>query len=235
MSSDLPFLSFDSREALTDGVSGLLADVIRDALTRKARVTVALSGGATPEPVYRALAGAALDWSRIDLALVDDRWVAPGEAGSNETLLQSAFAAAAGVTIHGLYRPGTDASAGVARAEDSYARLRPFDVILLGMGNDAHTASWFPGSIGLAAALDPAGSRTLAAVDATGCPGAQTWPHRATLTLPAVAEAGWVGLLITGAEKRAVLESALASDPVEAPVRAALEAAGAAAVVLWAP
>ena len=235
MIPDLPLLNFESRDALMVGVSGLMADVIGAALSRKARVSVALSGGSTPEPAYRALAAAALDWSRVDLALVDDRWVAPGEAGSNETLLRSAFAAASGVTVHGLYRPGTDAAAGIAIAEDSYARLRPFDVVLLGMGSDAHTASWFPGSIGLAAALDPANPATLAAVDATGCPGAQTWPHRATLTLPAVAEAGWVGLLITGAEKRAVLEAALASDPMLAPVRAGLEAAGPAGVVLWAP
>lgn len=235
MTPDLPLLSFESRDALVTGGSGLLADVIRDVLTRKARVSVALSGGSTPEPVYRALAGLSLDWSRVDLALVDDRWVAPGEAGSNESLLRAAFAAATGVTIHGLYRPGASAVEGVALAEDSYARLRPFDVVLLGMGGDAHTASWFPGSIGLAAALDPANPATLAAVDATGCPGAQSWAHRATLTLPAVAEAGWVGLLITGADKRAVLEAALASDPQTAPVRAGLEAAGPAGVVLWAP
>ncbi len=235
MIPDLPLLSFDSRDALMQGTSGMLADVIRDALTRKARVSVALSGGSTPEPAYRALAAQALDWSRVDLALVDDRWVAPGEAGSNETLLRTAFAAASGVTIHGLYQPGTAAAEGVGMAEAFYARLRPFDAVLLGMGGDAHTASWFPGSAGLAAALDPDGQATLAAIDATGCAGAQIWPHRATLTLPAIAEAGWTGLLIAGDDKRSVLESALADDPLAAPVRAALEAAGPAGVVLWAP
>lgn len=235
MIPDLPFLSFETRDALMVATSSLMADIIREALSRKARVSVALSGGSTPEPAYRALAAEKLDWARVDLALVDDRWVAPGEAGSNESLLRSAFATAVGVTVHGLYRPGVDAAVGVGLAEDSYARLRPFDVVLLGMGNDAHTASWFPGSHGLGAALDPSGTATLAAVDATGCPGAQTWPHRATLTLPAVAEAGWVGLLIAGAEKRAVLDEALSADPLAAPVRAGLEAAGASAVVLWAP
>jgi 6-phosphogluconolactonase len=234
MPDRLPFLAFETRAALCEAVADTLAGVIAAALETAPRAAIALSGGSTPGPAYRALAARGLDWSRVDVALVDDRWVAPGEPGSNETLLREAFAGAVGVTVHGLWRGGASAEADAAAGEAGYASLRPFCAVLLGMGGDAHTASWFPGSAGLADALDPGAARTLAAIDATGCPGAQSWPHRVTLTLSPVAEAGWVGLMLTGDDKRAVLAEALGQPVQAAPVRAALEAAGSRAAVFWA-
>jgi 6-phosphogluconolactonase len=235
MSYPVATFAFASRAGLCDAVADVLESVIGQALQSAPRASVALSGGSTPGPAYRALAARPLDWSRVDLALVDDRWVAPGEAGSNETLLRDAFAEATGVTIHGLWQGGASAGADAAAGEARYAALRPFCAVLLGMGADAHTASWFPGSAGLDAALDLDTRQTLVAVDATGCPGAQAWPHRVTLTLPPVAQAGWVGLMLTGDDKRAVLERALNQPHAEAPVRAALEAAGSKSAVFWAP
>lgn len=235
MTEATPLLSLTSREHLAGAVADVLAGVIEAALARRPRASIALSGGGTPGPAYRLLAGRALDWSRVDIALVDERWVAPDAPGSNEALVRDAFAAAAGVTVHPMWRGTETVHGDVRAAQADLAQLRPFDAVLLGMGADAHTASWFPGAAGLDAALDPATPDTIAVIDATGCPGAQGWPVRITLTLPPVAEAGWVGLMLSGADKRAVLDAALAAPPAVAPVRAALESAAPRAVVFWAP
>jgi 6-phosphogluconolactonase len=234
MAAAMPLLAFESREDLALAVADALEAVIRDALANRPRARIALSGGGTPGPAYRLLADRALDWSRVDLALVDDRWVAPGEPGSNETLLREAFAQADGAAVHGMWAGGHDAAVDAAAREAVYAALLPFDGMLLGMGSDAHTASWFPGSKGLEDAMSPQASSVLAAIDASGCPGSQVWPHRITLTLPPVASAGWIGLMLTGADKRSVLEAALGSPVLDAPICGALEAAAGRAVVLYA-
>jgi 6-phosphogluconolactonase len=220
-----PVLSFETREAAALSLADALEVAARAALDAGRRARLALSGGTTPEGAYRALAARDLDWSRVDLALVDERWVDADDPASNEGLLRRAFAAARAVTIHPMKTAHATPAEAVATLDAPYARLRPFDAVALGMGPDAHCASWFPGGIGLAAALDPAGAATVAAIDAQAAPVSGAHPLRMTLTLPPVAEAGMVALLIFGDDKLATLEAALGRPHLDAPIRAAVEAA----------
>ena len=108
----------------------------------------------------------------------------------------------------------------------------PADVVLLGMGEDGHTASWFPGSAGLSEAL--ASETTIASIDATGCPVAGNHTQRITLTGKAVTSAAAAILLIFGDSKKAVFEAALAAPVDEKPVRFAIDKLGPRLTVVWA-
>lgn len=207
-----------------------LADVIEAQLARalgeRSRATLAASGGSTPAALYKALSGRALDWSRVAAPLVDERWVPPGAEGSNETFVSSTLqqGKAAGAEVVGLW---SDAASPAAGAEAAGARIAalgaPLDVVVLGMGTDGHTASWFPHARGLEDAL----SLESGVVHVKAQQSEVTKEHldRLTLTLGAVAEARLVCLLITGAEKREAFEKACAPGPVEdMPARAIFRA-----------
>lgn len=196
-----------------------------------------LSGGSTPEPVYRALAAHALDWPRLIVALVDERFVPPDSPGSNGRLLAAVFAhgAAAAATLWPLVEPGLSLPACVehANARVAAAGLLP-SAVVFGMGEDGHTASLFPGAAGLAAALDA--SDAYVALDASGCPVAGAYPQRITLT-----PAGWRAaharlLLIRGERKRAVFERSLAAGVAEqTPIVAAAAEGPVPLHVHWSP
>jgi 6-phosphogluconolactonase len=227
--------SFETRAEACEALADILAAQLFDALQNGGRARVALSGGSSPEPCYRALAGHALDWSRVDVTLVDDRWVGPDDPGSNEAMIRRVFASQPDARITGLHVPGVTASQAHAQVAAQIAPLLPLDVVVLGMGPDAHTASWFPGSADLAAALDPSGHTAVMAYDASDAPVAKPYPSRMTLTLPVIANAGWIALLLFGADKRDVLNRALEQPTQVAPIRAIFEAAPEKIAVFWAP
>lgn len=213
----------------------VLVRALRDALAEAGDVHVLLSGGRTPAPVYRALAAQDLDWSRLIVGLVDERDVEPDAEGSNawlvrENLLLDAARSARFEPLRGVGESLVDAC---ARAN---ARLRGVRVgaCVLGMGDDGHTASLFPGSIDLDAAL--ASRQPYAVVDATGCAVAAAHPHRISLTPAGFALSPRHVLLIRGATKRAVFERALGDGAVgDAPIRAVLDFPGASLQACWCP
>jgi 6-phosphogluconolactonase len=163
-----------------------------------------------------------IDWSRVRITQVDERWVPEDHADSNarlirEHLLQNRAAAAELVSMR---VDGDDAFAAEAAVEERLAAFREaIDVTILGMGDDGHTASFFPAAEQLAAALDPH-SRALCL--ALRPPAA---PHdRMTLSLAAILRSRQLYLHIAGETKFAVLERALAgSDPMELPIRAVFD------------
>ncbi|MEH6413986.1 6-phosphogluconolactonase [Pseudomonas sp. CGJS7] len=189
----------------------IAAELRRD-LARRGRVRLLLSGGVSPAPVYRALARAPLDWARVDIALVDERWLLPDDPDSNARLVRQHLLRdnAAAARFESLTQSGRGLEEAVAFA-NAHAR-QPASAVVLGMGEDGHTASLFPGMSALDRAL--ASKQPYVAIDATGSPGARQWTKRITLTPAGLAYAQSRLLLIQGAAKRATFEQAVASGDV---------------------
>lgn len=206
---------------------------LNQALSDKGRARLLVSGGSTPAPVYRALSMQPLDWSRVEIALVDERWLPAGDPDSNAHLITTTLLAAraAAARFEPLLVSGRDLSDSLHAANIAAS---PATVALLGMGPDGHTASLFPG----AADLDHALSSTLdyVALDASGCPGAGPWRQRISVTPAGLARAALRVLLIRGDHKRALLQTALqGADPHELPIRAVLSLPGPPLHVHWCP
>jgi 6-phosphogluconolactonase len=228
------FHAYRVDEQWTWAIAVAVAAALRRDLEDNARARLLVSGGKTPVPVFRALAQAPLDWARVDIALVDERWLRPDDSDSNahlvrEHLLRSHAAAA---HFEALTRAGSSIEEAV-----SYANLharQPPGIVLLGMGDDGHTASLFPRMRGLGHALET--SNAYVAVDAAECEGAGPWPRRISLTPAGLAPAHTRLLMIRGENKRAVFDRALdGTDAYELPVRIAFTTPGAILQVYWCP
>ncbi|MDO7834987.1 6-phosphogluconolactonase [Sphingobium sp. HBC34] len=205
-------------EAAAD-LAARIASILSQAVAARGIATLAVSGGRSPRPVLEALRQVDLDWGKVVVTLVDERWVAPDSADSNErlvreTLLQGAAAQARFVPMK---TDAADAYAGQPAVEAAFAALPwPLDIVLLGMGDDGHTASLFPGAAELAEGLSSS-ARTIAVTPPAA-------PHqRLSLTASAILDSRQVFLQIGGAGKKAVYDRALAGGPVEElPIRLAL-------------
>ena len=147
---------FSDREQMLDALYDAMVVDLEQALDAQAQATLLLSGGSTPAPLYRRLANAPLDWARIDVALVDERWVAADDEASNERLLRETLLTgnAAKARFTGMKNEALSPFDGAAECNARYAALpAPGTICLLGMGADGHTASLFPNAEGLEAAL----------------------------------------------------------------------------------
>lgn len=213
-------------------ISSALSRDLQQGSSNRARLL--LSGGKTPGPVYAALSKSPLAWDRVDVALVDERWLLPEDPDSNARLLRETMIQnkAENARLETLTRAGRPFDEAVATA-NLHAR-QPAGVVVLGMGDDGHTASLFPGMLDLDRALrSPA---AYVGVDANGSPGAGTWKRRISLTPAGLAPAHTRILLIRGERKRALLDRLLESDDAtEYPARIAFTTPGATLHVHWCP
>ena len=216
---------FSDRDALAHALADRVEAALRLALVEKERASLAVSGGSSPRVVHELLAERSLDWGRVDVLLVDERWVPPDQEGSNEsfvkeTLIQGKAKAA---NFIGFWSNAEDLYQGADAATQAVSRIDlPIDAVVLGIGPDGHTASWFPHAEGLSAALSDS-APAVAAVKAKPSDVTGALTERLTLSLPMVANAGLVALLMNGDAKRAVFEEALLDGDVEdLPVRAVL-------------
>lgn len=228
------FLAYPSVEQWAWASAITLSAALRRGLEARARARILLSGGSTPGPVYEALSRAPLEWDRIDVGLVDERWLRPDDPDSNAylvhaTLLQDSAAAA---RFEPMTRTGRSIEESVAAA-NLHASQAP-DAVVLGMGPDGHTASLFPGMLGLEQAL---GSRNrYVAVDARGRPGAGEWHRRISLTPAGLEPSLSRLLLIRGDEKRKLFARAMDGiDATELPIRLGFTTPGAHLRVHWCP
>lgn len=224
---------FDDSAALVAALTRATHADLSQAIEERGVASLVVSGGSTPRPFFEALSAARLDWPRLNVTLADERWVAPDSADSNEALLRSTLLKgdAARARFLGLKN---DAPSAVAGAAECARRLdawpRPFDLVVLGMGNDGHTASLFPDAPELSRALDANAPLCLATTPASAP------QSRMSLTLAALLDARRIVVHIAGDEKWRVYEAARGEGPVkEMPVRAVLRQSAVPVDVYWAP
>ena len=234
MSSEIETRRFADRASLAVSIAAEIAARLEEALRRRGIASLVVSGGRTPAPLFEALRRQPLEWSRVCVALADERWVEPTDAASNEHLVRETLLKerAAAARFIGLKNAAPSPDVGAVAAWETFARIpRPFDTTLLGMGDDGHTASLFPGSPNLARALDASAQ--------AGCVGmwAPTAPQpRMSLNLSALLDSRYIALLIAGEDKWRTLEQARGAGPTEAmPVRALLRQRRVPVEILWAP
>lgn len=212
-------------EVMTQHLASKIITALDAAIYNRGQAFMAVSGGSTPGPVHQAISQAQIDWSKVVITLVDDRWVNPGEAGSNETFVQDTLLQnnAEAARFVGLKSSGDHPLEGLAASEARLADLPwPLDVMLLGMGPDGHTASWFPHADGLEAALASDGPK-LAAVTARKSEVTGDLVDRITLTRSAMNPDALNLLFMKGQGKKDAFLAAADQGAVEdMPVRALL-------------
>jgi 6-phosphogluconolactonase len=221
-------------DALSREAASAIAANLARAIAERGGASLVVSGGRTPQKLFEQLRIQAIDWSRVCVALADERWVDPSDPGSNEKLVRDVLLKenAAAARFAGLKNAAPSPDLGAVSAWETFARVpRPFDLTALGMGDDGHTASLFPGSPNLHSALNPAAS--------AGCVGmwAPVEPHpRLSLNLSALLDSRRVLILLQGETKWRTYAKASGSGGVEEmPVRAVLRQKRVPVEVLWAP
>ena len=199
---------YDSVDELADAVAGDVGFIVESALDARGACLLALPGGKTPRPIYGKLAAAKLDWRNVTIIPTDDRLVPMQDERSNVRAIAQAFLPTGARVIP------------IAAEIDDYrlagnsadARLQdlawPPDLCWLGMGEDGHTASIFAGP-DLADALDAPKARRAVGVMPDPMPDEAPVP-RVTLTRAAILSARTILITITGANKRELLEGAIA-------------------------
>lgn len=199
---------FESRGSLSSALATDVANALQHHVRAKGSACLAVSGGSTPKLFFETLSRFDVPWSRITVTLVDERQVPETNVRSNAKLVRENLVqnSAAGAEFVPLFENPEAENVGT------------LDVVVLGMGSDGHTASFFPGGDNLSEALHPKTGKRIVKMSA---PAADE--PRLTFTLPALLDASLLCLHIEGQEKRDVLNRALAEGPVEAmPVRAVL-------------
>ena len=212
---------FKSPVLLADGLALIVAKQLSDAIDARGSATLVVSGGRSPVAFFQNLAKQKLDWSKVLVTLADERWVPVEHADSNAGLLKRYLlqGPAAKAQFLSLYSATANLELAAEQADRLLAELPPIDVLILGMGDDGHTASLFPNSPNLADALKVDGTRRCYPMLAP------TVPHqRLTMSRALLASAKTTVLSISGQSKLTTLSAALAGDDVAAlPIRAFLQ------------
>ncbi|MDI3357670.1 6-phosphogluconolactonase [Pseudomonas sp. UYIF39] len=212
---------FKSPVLLADGLALNVAKQLSDAIDARGTATLVVSGGRSPVAFFQNLAKQKLDWSKVVITLADERWVPVEHADSNAGLLKRYLLQGPAVKAQflSLYSATANLEQAAEQADRLLAELPPIDVLILGMGDDGHTASLFPNSPNLADALKVDGTRRCYPMLAP------TVPHqRLTMSRALLASAKTTVLSISGQSKLTTLSAALAGDDVAAmPIRAFLQ------------
>ncbi|KIC11334.1 6-phosphogluconolactonase [Leisingera sp. ANG-M1] len=223
----MKFNEYPDQDMLAIEVANEIAGDLKTHLFHHDTASFAVAGGTTPGMIFDDLCAADLEWDRVHVLATDERWVPADSERSNarmirDRLLQNRASAAGFLPFHIPQREPEDV---LAELESQVAPQLPLSVLLLGMGEDMHTASLFPGAEGIEAAL-AADAPVLAVMRPDSQPEA-----RVSLTARVLDAAIAKHLVIFGAAKRKTLEQALAMPPENAPIQAVLSEVS----VHWAP
>jgi len=226
--------NFGTKEDLALALAEAIVGHLNDGIEARGQAVLAVSGGSTPARFFQVLGRSRqLDWSRVTVTLVDERWVPETSSRSNAGLVNEKLLQGPAATAHfvPLWSGGDEPTeAAIARTNMAINALpTPFDAVILGMGNDGHTASFFPGGDSLAAALTGEGPAIAIRAPGAGEP-------RVTLVLRRLLDAAGLYLHIEGEEKLATLERASEDGPVEdMPIRAVLRQTQTPLNIFWSP
>ena len=208
------------KTALIERSLELVVAKLESAIESQGRATIALAGGSTPKPLYEALSTQTLPWSKIHIFWGDERYVAANHPDSNQLMARQAWLDRIELpeaNIHplptGAGNPELDAQQHEQELQQFF-QIKPgefpaFDLILLGMGDDGHTASLFPHTPALAVS-----DRLVTVGNKDGQP-------RLTFTVPLINHANCVLFIVAGENKRPALQQILApeADPISYPSR----------------
>jgi 6-phosphogluconolactonase len=216
------FYSTNNSESLASDLSQSIGEILAEAIKKRGRASIAVSGGGTPIPLFKEFSSLNIDWKKVDLTLVDDRWVDPKNTDSNELLVRTHLIKnkASKVNFIPLKNDSKTAKDGQKTSEEMLKNITlPFDVIVLGMGSDGHTASLFPCSEEL---LDGMNLNNLNCLISTS---PKTAPYeRLSLTARVIIDAKNVFLHLNGSSKLHTLESAMEyQDSSKMPIYTFLE------------
>jgi 6-phosphogluconolactonase len=202
--------AFDDGQALAGALSSSIAAKLQAAIDARGEAVIAVSGGSTPKRLFEALSQETLDWSRVTVTLVDERWVPDTDERSNARMVEALLLKhkAADAKFVPLYAEAATPEAGIAIVRTHIAALKqPFDVVVLGMGPDGHTASFFPGGDRLDEALDLSNTAQVLPMRAPNA-----GEPRITFTLSELLKARTLYLHIQGDDKRVMLDKAEQPD-----------------------
>ena len=228
----MEILEFENTSALDIALAEQITAMLTADINATGSASLVVSGGRTPMGFFHLLSQQDLNWSAVTVTLADERWVDHRHQDSNEKLVRENLLINNAVQANfvSAKNAASDAVDGEADLEQSLAAIGRFTVVILGMGDDGHTASLFPDAEALALGLDMNSGRTAIAVTPPVAP-----HQRISMTLPRLLDAQQVVIHISGAGKQAVLQAARKGDDIaELPIRAILHQQIAPLKIYWA-
>lgn len=194
-------ISFESKALLEVELASQIAGILRSEISEKGMATLLLSGGSTPKNLYQKMSEIDLDWSKVHVGLVDERFVPQDSPYSNETLIRESLIQSKAIEahFHSMVLNAADYNENLKIATEENRAFENPDVIVLGMGDDGHTASLFPND---PSSEDATFSEFLLAN--TNSPNEPT--QRITFCGPILRRGKHTFLMITGARKLEVLK-----------------------------
>ncbi len=215
-------------QSLAEHLAGELSALMTNAITQKGSAVLALSGGSTPKPLFEELAKHDVDWSKVVITLVDERWVDESHELSNAAFMKTYLLSKLPDTVSfvPLYQAADSVDASLPAVVNDYLIAtgstveapREFDIVILGMGGDGHTASFFPDADNVADLVDIESEDALLT-----CHSPSTQVERVTWSLPVLLNTDFLALHFTGESKKAVFETACEDGAItELPIRSAI-------------
>lgn len=223
---------FVDSSALNSTFAQKLVTILTEAIASRGEAILVVSGGRTPQALFNTLATTALPWEKVTVLLADDRYLPIDSEQSNERLVKASLLQhhAKAARFISLYAPAKDAFTAVTDILPRVADLPTFDAVILGMGEDGHTASLFPCSAQLAQGLSEDAPAVLA-TEPTTAPF-----QRISLSKTRLLNSRHIFLHLVGESKYPVLQQALAdTDMMQMPVRAFLQHPSLTVDVMYAP
>jgi|TARA_B110000444_G_C18823524_1_gene589055 6-phosphogluconolactonase len=228
----MDLFEFENTSAQDAELVSKVVDLLSMAIEQHGSASLVVSGGRTPKGFFHLLSQEFLDWSKVTVTLADERWVDADHKDSNEKLVQENLLIneACIARFVPLKNSATSAQAGETSIDQDLSAIGRFTLVILGMGDDGHTASLFPGSEALNIGLDMESGRQCLAVQPLDAP-----HERMSMTLPRLLDSEQIIVHISGENKGKVLAMADAGDDrFELPIRAVLQQTITPVSVYWA-